>query len=311
MHITLLDRKTLGGDLDLGPLASLGTLVVHESTSPEETASRIQESEIILTNKVVIDRAIMAEAKKLKLICVTATGMNNVDLEAAKALGIAVKNVTGYSTRSVAQHTFALLLTLIEQTRYYGEFTESGEWSKSSIFTDLSRPFFEIADTKWGIIGMGNIGQEVAKIATAFGAEVSYYSTSGANTSQPYPHKSLERLLEESDIISIHAPLNSHTDNLIHRGNLPLLKEGAVLLNLGRGGIVNEHDLAVEMNRREIYAGLDVTETEPIEALNPLLYINEPHRLLLTPHIAWASIEARQKLLEGVVENIKTFLETR
>jgi len=199
MHITLLDRKTLGDDLDLGPLASLGTLVIHESTPPEETASRIQESEIILTNKVVIDRALMTEAKKLKLICVTATGMNNVDLEAAKALGIAVKNVTGYSTRSVAQHTFALLLTLIEQTRYYGEFTESGEWSRSGIFTDLSRPFFEIADKKWGIIGMGNIGQEVAKIATAFGAEVSYYSTSGTNTSQPYPHKSLERLLEESD----------------------------------------------------------------------------------------------------------------
>jgi len=310
MTITLLDRKTLGDDLDLGPLASLGTLVVHESTSPEETASRIQESEIVLTNKVVIDRALMTEAKKLKLICVTATGMNNIDLEAAKALGIAVKNVAGYSTRSVAQHTFATALYLIEHLPYYDQAVKSKAWSKQALFTDVSRPYFEIAGKSWGIIGLGSIGKEVAKIAEAFGAHVSYHSVSG-HTSQPYPHKSLEALLSSSDILSIHAPLNAQTHNLLNQSNLPLLKEGSILLNMGRGGIVNESDLAAELNHRALYAGLDVSSQEPIEPDHPLLQLTHPERLLLTPHIAWASIEARQKLLEGVVENIETFLKSQ
>jgi len=310
MKLALLDRKTLGEDLDLSSLQKFGTLTVYDTTTPQETAQRISQSQIVITNKVVIDKTHMEQARELKLICVAATGMNNIDLEAAKALGIEVRNVAGYSTQSVAQHTFALLLALVEQISHYGDLTKSGAWSQSDIFTDLSRPFFEISGKKWGIISMGAIGQEVAKIATAFGAHVSYYSTSQANTSQPYPHNSLEALLKESDIISIHAPFNSHTENLIHRDNLPLLKDTAVILNLGRGGIINEHDLAATLNNKRLYAGLDVTTTEPIESLNPLLHISEPHRLLITPHIAWASIEARKKLLEGIVQNIEVFLES-
>ncbi len=307
MNIALLDKKTLGNDLDLSPLEKLGNLAIYETTTYGQTQERIKNADIVISNKVIIDKDLMSRSKSLKLICVAATGMNNIDLEAAKEFGVEVKNVAGYSTKSVAQHTFALLLALMEQTHYYDGMVKGGEWSKSDIFTDLSRPFFEISGKQWGIIGMGNIGQEVAKIATAFGAEVSYHSTSGSNTDQQYDHKSLDQLLLESDIISIHAPLNEQTYNLIDRDNLHLLKEGAILLNLGRGGIVNEHDLAVEMNRRKIYAGLDVTATEPIESLNPLLCINEPDRLLITPHIAWSSIEARKKLLEGIVANIKAY----
>jgi len=309
MTITLLDKETLGTDLDLSPLKQFGALKTYDTTSSEQTAERIHQSDIVLTNKVVIDRETMHSASQLKLICVTATGMNNIDLEAAKALGITVKNVAGYSTHSVAQHTFALLLALMEQTHYYDDLVKEGHWSRSDIFTDLSRPFSEIAGKQWGIIGMGSIGQEVARIATAFGATVSYHSTSGRNSDQPYPKKSLDRLLAESDILSVHAPLNAQTENLINRANLSLPKEGSILLNLGRGGIINEQDLAAEMNRRTLYAGLDTTEEEPIEAENPLLHLHAPYHLLITPHIAWASKEARAKLLEGVVENIASFVQ--
>ena len=308
MNITLLDRKTLGDDLDLTPLEHLGTLTIYDSTTAEETAHRIRKSHIILTNKVIIDKTLMQAATKLKLICVTATGMNNIDLKAAEELGITVKNVAGYSTRSVAQHTFATALSLIEHLPYYDQVVKSGAWSHQSLFTDVSRPYFEIAGKEWGIIGLGTIGREVAKIAEAFGAHISYHSVSG-NATQPYTHKSLEEILSTSDILSIHAPLNPQTENLINQANLPLLKEGAILLNMGRGGIINETDLAEELNRRVLYAGLDVSTKEPIEADHPLLHLTHPDRLLLTPHIAWASIEARQKLLEGVVKNIKTFLE--
>jgi glycerate dehydrogenase len=259
----------------------------------------------------VIDEAVMKQAPALELICVAATGMNNIDLAAAEKLGIEVKNVKGYSTRSVAQHTFAMLFYLLEHMRYYDYAVRSGIWSVSGLFTDVTHPFFEIAGKKWGIIGMGEIGQEVARLAEAFGAHVAYYSTSGLNLSQRYLHQPLDVLLSTSDIVSIHAPLNEKTLMLLNETNLPLLKEKAVLLNLGRGGIINETDLAYELDRREIYAGLDVLEKEPVEKDNPLLHIEHKERLLITPHIAWTSIEARRKLLEGIVNNIKTHLSAR
>ncbi len=309
MKLVLLDAQTLGDDLDLSPLKQFGELITYPITATEETAIRILDAEVVITNKVIIDRALMEQSKQLKLICIAATGMNNVDLEAAKELGITVKNVAGYSTRSVTQHTFATALYLIEKLDYYNHVVKSQAWSNQSLFTDVSKPYFEIAGKQWGIIGMGGIGQEVAKIATAFGATISYHSTSGNNTNQPYPHKSLEALLQESDILSIHAPLNDQTLNLINQGNLPMLRDGAILLNMGRGGIVNEMDLAAELDRRALYAGLDVSTKEPIEADHPLLHLTHPDRLLLTPHIAWASIEARKKLLEGIVENIRASVE--
>jgi glycerate dehydrogenase len=309
MHIVLLDAKTLGSDLDISVLEQFGTLTSYETTSLEETVSRIEIADIVITNKVIITANMMEQAPRLKLICIAATGMNNVDLEAAKFKGIEVKNVAGYSTKSVVQHTFAMTLYLLEKMAYYDAVVKNDAWSTSGLFTDVSHPFYEISGKKWGIVGLGAIGQEVAKIAEAFGAEVCYYSTSGKNLKSAYPHQSLEFLLKDCDIISIHAPLNDDTYDLINENNLPYLKEKAILLNLGRGGIVNETDLAFELDRREIYAGLDVLETEPIVLTNRLNEVKHTERLLITPHIAWTSIEARKKLLEGIVKNIETFLE--
>lgn len=310
MNIVLLDSKTLGNDLDISVIEKFGTLIAYESTSADETLERIQIADIVITNKVLITANMMEETPKLKLICIAATGMNNIDLDAAKLKGIEVKNVAGYSTKSVVQHTFAMTLYLLEKMAYYDTSVKDGSWTRSELFTDVSRPFYEISGKKWGIIGLGAIGQEVAKIATAFGAEVSYHSTSGENLNHAYPHQSLEFLLKDCDIISIHAPLNDNTYNLINENNLPYIKKGAILLNLGRGGIVNETDLAFELDRRKFYAGLDVLEKEPITLNNRLNEVKHKERLLITPHIAWTSIEARKKLLEGIVENIQIFMET-
>ncbi len=308
MHIVILDAKTLGADLDLSPLDKLAEVTSYQVTAASQTASRIENADIIITNKVIITEKEMQAAKNLKLICIAATGMNNVDLLTAKELNISVKNVVGYSTNSVVQHTFTMALHLIEKMKYYGSIATSGAWSNSQLFTDVSQPFYEIAGKKWGIIGMGSIGKEVAKVANAFGAEICYYSTSGQNNSQPYPKKELNALLSECDIISIHAPLNEKTQDLLGTEQLKHLKDKALLLNLGRGGIVNEEALAVLLDDREIYAGLDVLTQEPITLDNPLMKILHHERLLITPHIAWASIEARQKLLEGIVKNIEDFL---
>ncbi len=309
MKIVLLDAKTLGDDLDLGVFDAFGEVTLYQTTAAEETPGRISDAEIVITNKVVITQEMMQNSPKLKLVCIAATGMNNVDLEAAEALGITVKNVAGYSTQSVVQHTFAMALYLLEQMAYYDQRVKNGTWTASRLFTDVSRPFYEIAGKKWGIIGLGSIGREVAKVATAFGAEVCYYSTNGIDRDRTYQRSTLADLLKTCDIISIHAPLNEKTRNLIDRTNLPYIKERGILLNLGRGGIVNETDLAEAMHERTLYAGLDVLEQEPIKADHPLLNIPRPQNLLITPHIAWTSIEARQKLLQGIVENIRSFLQ--
>ncbi len=311
MKVVILDAKTLGSDLDLSVLDTFGDVISYQTTSAEETLERIQIADIIITNKVVITANIMSQTPKLKLICIAATGMNNVDLDAAKFQNIEVKNVSGYSTKSVVQHTFSMTLYLLEKMAYYDASVKNATWTNSGLFTDISHPFYEISGKKWGIIGFGTIGQEVAKVATAFGAEVSYHSTSGKNLNHTYPHQSLESILKDCDIISIHAPLNDDTYNLINENNLPYMKDDALLLNLGRGGIVNETDLAFELDRRTLYAGLDVLEQEPLTLNNRLNEVKHKERLLITPHIAWASIEARKKLLEGIVENIKVFMEKK
>jgi glycerate dehydrogenase len=308
MNIVLLDAETLGNDLDLSSLERFGTLTIYSRTAPDETNRRIRDAEIVITNKVVLDRERLMLATRLKLVCIAATGMNNIDLEAAAGMGIAVKNVAGYSTKGVVQHTFAMLLSLGEQIGYYDGYVKSGEWSRSNLFTHLGRPFSEICGKEWGIIGLGSIGSEVAGIAEAFGAKVSYFATSGIPHNGRWPHRSLEELLERSDILSIHAPLNNRTRDLIGAKELALMKEGTILLNLGRGGIIDEAALAVELNRRELYAGLDVTEAEPIPEDSPLLSLTHPERLLITPHIAWTSRESRARLLAGIVRNIEEFL---
>ncbi len=311
MNIVLLDSKTLGSDLDLTPLQELGELTTFSTTASSQTKKRIEDATIVITNKVVITKELMQNSSKLKLICIAATGMNNVDLGAAEELGIMVKNVSGYSTNSVVQHTFALALSLMQRVSYYNQSVQSGTWSDSDLFTDVSNPFCEIAGKKWGIIGLGTIGKEVARVAEAFGANIEYFSTSGENKINDYHHSEIDELLSICDIVSIHCPLNNTTQNLIDASRLKLLKDKAILLNLARGAIVNEEDLAEELNRREIYVGLDVLAKEPIEKDNPLLHVKDKNRLIITPHIAWSSIEARKKLLEGIVENIETFIKQK
>jgi glycerate dehydrogenase len=305
MKIVLLDAITFG-DTDLSKFDTFGDVTIYQKTSPQETLERIIDADIVVTNKVVIDRRLMEQANHLKLICVAATGMNNVDLEAANEMGIDVKNVAGYSTASVVQHTFSMLLYLLEHSNYYDEKVKSGNYSRSGIFTDVSQPFWEINGKKWGIIGLGSIGKGVAEVATAFGAEVVYYSTSGKNSFAKYKRTSLQELLEECDIITIHAPLNENTRNLIGYKELATCKDGAIVLNLGRGGIVDENAVANIVDEKEIYIGLDVFEKEPLASDSPLLHVQNPLRLHLTPHIAWTSKEAREKLIEGVLENIQS-----
>ena len=308
MKIVLLDAKTLGDDVDLSVFKQFGTFEAFDTTTPAQCIEHIGDAKIIVTNKVVISKEIMDACPNLGLICVAATGMNNVDLEYAKSKSITVKNVAGYSTASVAQTTFTLALYLIGQSAYYDHYVKSGEWVKSQIFTNIDRPFGEINGKTWGIIGLGAIGKEVAKIASAFGAKVIYFSASGANNNSDYEKVSLEQILSQSDILSIHAPLNDKTKGLIGEAQLHLMKKDALLLNLGRGGIVNEEALANAIDAQSIYAGLDVLAVEPMQAGHPLLHVKHPSRLCITPHIGWASKEARAELVRLVGENIKDFI---
>ena len=305
MKIVLLDALTFG-DTDLSCFNSLGDVEIFSTTSKEETQKRVLDANVIVTNKVVITKEIMQNAKDLKLVCVAATGTNNVDLDGAKELGIDVKNVAGYSTDSVIQHTFSMLFYLMGHSRYYDEYVKDGSYASSGIFTNVSKPFFEVKGKKWGIIGLGAIGRGVANIAKAFGADISYYSTSGVKRDEDFKSIELEQLLKESDIISIHAPLNEKTDNLLDYDKISLIKDRAVVLNLGRGGIINENDIAKIIDERDIYFALDVLTKEPIEKNHPLLSIKKKENLYISPHIAWTSVEARDKLIKSVIENIKS-----
>ena len=305
--IVVLDSKTLG-NVNFDKLKEFGEVVLYEKTKAEEIEERVKDASIILTNKVVLNKDNLKNAEKLEIICETATGFNNIDTEYAKSKNIAVTNVAGYSTPTVAQHTFATLLHLYDKIGYYDEFVKSGEYSKSGMFTNLDKPFNDIEGKKWGIVGLGNIGKKVAKIAEAFGAEIVYYSTSGKNNNSDYKRVELDELLSESDIISIHSPLNTNTQGLFNYDNLKKMKKSAVLINMGRGPIVVEKDLAKAINENIIAgAGLDVFSVEPIPEDSPLLKIKNKEKIVMTPHIAWASIEARERLFNDLIENIKAF----
>lgn len=310
-RIVFLDALTLGQNNLKAQINALNTnmeYVEFPITAQNAVLNHAKGAKIVLTNKVVLDRAILEVLKEdLKLICITATGMNNVDLEAAKEFGIVVKNVAGYSTQSVTQHTLMLALALLAKLPFYDDFCKSGAYEKSPIFTELSQPLELLAGKKWGIIGLGNIGKSVAKLVCAFDARVQYHSTSGTNLDADFAHKDLESLLKESQIISIHAPLNSHTQNLLNASNLGLLQDGAILINVGRGGIVNENDLAKLLKERRIYAGFDVFTKEPVEN-NPLFAKEIAHKVILTPHNAWGYEESKEILIQGIVQNIKEFL---
>ena len=304
--IAILDASTLGNDIDLSIFDELGEVSIFDTTSPSEVIAHISDANIVITNKVIIDASTM-DKTNIKLICIAATGMNNIDLLYAKEKNIEVKNVVGYSSASVAQLTFSIALQFIAKISYYDEYSKSGQWSNSPIFTNVSKPFYELDGKKWGIIGLGNIGKRVANIANSFGCEVSYYSTSGMNNNTDYKSLSLEELLKTSDIISIHCALNNDTKNLISKTNLSILKNKTIILNLGRGGIVNEEDISLALDNSNIFYGTDVVTKEPIIKESPLLKVVNKDQLIITPHIAWASIEARNRLVTSIKDNIKEF----
>lgn len=313
MKIVFLDSDTMG-NVSLEPIAKRGELVCYPRTAPQQVAERVRDCEVAIVNKVIVDRNFIDAAPKLKLICVAATGVNNIDLEYAAEKGIPVKNVAGYSTESVAQVTFMHILNLAGHGPYFDRRVKSGEYMDNGIFSDMSWNFFELKGKKLGIIAMGNIGRRVAEIATAFGMEVSYYSTSGTSHCTDYPSLPLEQLLRESDIVSIHAPLNDATRNLITIDRLRMMKPSAYILNMGRGGIINEGDLVQALSEGAIAgAAADVFTKEPIGPEHPFMKFGRytdgqgkvvKDRLLLTPHIAWASDEALETLVAGIAANI-------
>ncbi len=309
MNIVVLDSNTLGADIDLSVFKKYGELTVYEKSSQEEAKERVKDADIIITNKVMLNEETLGKASHLRLICVTATGTNNVDFDYTNSKNITVTNVSGYSTPTVMQHTFAMLFYLLEKLRTYDEYVKSGEYIKSPAFTYLGESFNDITGMTYGIIGLGAIGREVAKVAQAFGCRVIYYSTSGRNNNCDYERVDLDTLLRESDIISIHAPLNENTQGLINLDNLNKMKKSAILLNLGRGPIVNENDLAYALKNDIIAAaGLDVLTREPMTKDNPLFDIKDSRKLLITPHMAWGSVEARRRLMEEVCKNIEAYI---
>ncbi len=308
MKIVILDRATLGFDVDVSIFEKFGEVISYDVTKANETLERVKNADIVITNKVVINKEHM-DNSNMKLVCITATGTNNVDLVYAKEKNIEVKNVAGYSTSSVVQLAFSMILQIVQKLDYYKKYVDEGNWQKSQIFTHIDKPFFELDGKKVGIIGLGDIGRNFAKKALAFDCEVVYFSTSGKNSNSEYKRVELDELLSTCDIISIHCPLNENTKDLLNYENMKNIKDGAILLNLGRGGIINEADLAKIIDEKEIYCGIDVVSVEPILEDNPLLNVKNKNRLLLTPHIGWASVEARNRLVQMVAKNIEEFLK--
>ncbi|WP_294376017.1 D-2-hydroxyacid dehydrogenase [uncultured Clostridium sp.] len=305
--IVVLDGKTLG-NVDYIKLNEFGQVIYYDMTSEDMISERIKEADIVLTNKVVLKEKDLKNAENLKLICEMATGYNNIDLDYARKNNIAVTNVAGYSTNTVAQHTFAMLLHLYDNLNYFDNFVKSGEYSKSGMFTNLEMTYNDLCGKVWGIIGLGAIGKRVAKIAQAFGARVIYYSTSGKNADSDFAQVNFDELLEKSDVISIHAPLNEKTKGLINYEALSKMKNDAILINVGRGPIVVDEDLARAIDEGIIGgAALDVFEVEPIPCDNPLLSVRNKEKLIMTPHVAWASEEARKRLFDDLLENISAF----
>lgn len=309
MKIVFLDAKTIGDDLDLSGFDRFGEVVKYDYSTPEEAAVRSREADVLVVNKVQINEASTGDAEHLKLVCVTATGTNNLDKEYLERRNIAWRNVAGYSTETVAQHTFALLFYLMEKMNYYDQYVKSGKYMNDRLFTHFSNVFYELNGKTWGIIGMGNIGRRVAEIAKVFGCNVIYYSTTGKNQQQDFQRVEWEELLTQSDIISVHAPLTDATLNLMDAEAFAKMKPSAIFINVGRGPIVVEEDLCRALETGELAAaGLDVLREEPMSKDNPLQRIQDSSKLVITPHIAWASVEARKRLMKIVEKQIEDFL---
>lgn len=304
MKIVFLDAATMGTS-SLDPIEKEGDLTSWPNSTPEEAMARVGDCEVLIINKIKVNDRLLDAAPKLRLVCESGTGVNNIDVDACSRRGIIVRNVAGYSTDSVVQETFMHILNLLGNGAYFDDVVKSGIYSRSGLFTDYSRPFVEMAGKTLGVIGLGAIGSKVARIGEAFGMNVIYYSTSGTSHNRDYPSVSLERLMRESDVISVHAPYNERTAGLVGEKELRMMKPEAVIVNMGRGGIVVEDALAKVIDEGAIGGtALDVYSIEPLPADHPLLHTRHPERLSLTPHIAWASVESRERLIRSIAENI-------
>ncbi|MBR1628059.1 MAG: D-2-hydroxyacid dehydrogenase [Lachnospiraceae bacterium] len=310
MNIIFLDRKTIGDDIDLKKFETFGRLITFDFTYPDEAPDRVKDADILIVNKVPMNEQTLGSADHLKLICVTATGINNLDLDYLGKRGIAWRNVAGYSTESVAQLTFSLLFYLWEHMAYYDRYVKSGEYVGDRTFSHFENTFREINGKNWGIIGLGAIGHRVAQIASTFGAHVQYFSTSGIKRPEPYPEVDFDTLLSTSDILSLHCPLTAATEGLINADALGKMKEDAILLNLSRGPVVDEAALDLALEQHHIGgAGLDVLSAEPMTPDNPLLRIKDSDRLIITPHIGWAGVETRLRLMDTIYAQIEDFIK--
>lgn len=310
MRIVFLETDTLGKDVDLSFFDQIGEVTRYSLSDPEKNAERIREADVIIVNKVPVNEELLRDAKNVRLVCVTGTGTNIVDFPYVNSRGITVTNVRSYSTMSVVQHTFALLFYVYEKLAYYDQYVKSGVYSGDRMFCHFENKFHELAGKTWGIIGLGEIGRKVAQAANVFGCEVIYYSTTGKNNNPNYERVDWEALLLRSDILSIHAPLTADTEKMMNREAFAKMKQEAILLNLGRGAIVDQRALAEALASGAIAgAGLDVLEKEPIEPDDELLKCQDSTKLIITPHMAWATCEARQRCVNEVYQNIVSWKE--
>lgn len=311
MKIVFLDEYSLGG-ADLSSIRALGDYVGYDRTLPQEVVERAKDAEVVIVNKVVIGRREMEQLPHLRLICVAATGVNNIDLVAAEEHNISVRNAVGYSTHTVAEATLGSVLALLRQTNYYDRYVKSGAYSASGEWVNFDRPTHRLWGKNWGVIGMGNIGREVARLAEAFGCKVAYASTSGASRQEAYEQMSLESLLGWSDIISVHCPLNDTTRGLIDSEQISLMKPTTLIVNVARGGIVVEEAVRKALDEGKLAgAAFDVYPTEPMPTDSPLLHTTDPDKLLLSPHNAWSAVESIDGLVECIANNIKDYLVSK
>ncbi len=310
MKIVVLERNSVGTDIPVTCYEDFGEVTYYRNTVAEDAAEKVKDADIVIANKAPMNEATLKDAPNVKLICEFATGYDNIDLEYCKSRGIRVANARDYSTPAVAQHTFALALYLMEHMRHYDDYVKGGSYGAQDRFSNFDLAYGELEGKTWGIIGMGNIGKRVAKIAEAFGCRVIFHSVTGKSTCTDYEQVTFDELLKQSDFLSLHCPLSDLTRNLIDKEALSKMKKTAILINVARGPVVNGRDLYDALQQETIAAaGLDVLEEEPISPNNPLGQIKDSNKLMITPHLAWASTEARTRVVEEVYKNIDAFLK--
>lgn len=309
MKLVILERNSAGTDVDISCLEKFGHIVCYPNTVALNTAERIKDADIILANKAPLNETTLKDAPNVKLICLLATGFDNVDLAYCKNRGIKVTNVVNYCTSTVAQHTLLLALMLTEKIAFYDDYVKSGTYSAQDRFSNFDRTFHDLDGKTWGIIGMGTIGRKVAGLAQAFGCKVIFYSASGNSSCTEYERVDFGSLLKQSDILSLHCPLSDKTRGLLNEEAFAQMKDSAILINVARGPVVDTQALYDALiSNRIAGAGLDVLEQEPMAKDNPLAQIKDSSKLIITPHMAWASIESRTFLIEEVYRNIEAFL---